>query len=69
MTRKRFNKLMRAFWTNTYMQYADAGIDININKLYKEQRNCKVVDDKKVIYAYSPYQYIYDLWLAKLNYN
>ena len=63
MTRKRFNKLMRAYLTETYRTYATTGIDIN--KLYRRLRNCKVVD--KAIYAYSPYQYIYDVHIGKIS--
>lgn len=54
---------MRAYLTETYRTYATTGIDIN--KLYRQLRNCKVVD--KVIYAYSPYQYIYDVHIGKIS--
>ena len=59
MTKKRYTKLMRAYWTKLYMENKDKGIQIA--KSYRALRNCKIVNNANPIYSYSRYQYIYNI--------
>lgn len=64
MTRKKFSKLVRAYYTNLNMKRPD--LQMNMKVFYDIARNAKIQHGIKMNYGESMYQHIYDVITLKV---
>lgn len=65
MTRKKFRKLVRAYYTNLNMERPH--MQMNMKLFYDMCRNCKIQHGVKMNYNESMYQHIYDVITLKVE--
>lgn len=65
MTRKRYKKLLYAYFTKDHMMHKNITKDI-IAKFYRSVRNCKYRSEK-INYDVSPYQESYDFLVREIK--
>lgn len=65
MTRKKFRKLVRAYYTKMNMEHPMRNMNMKI--FYDIARNCKIQHGVKFNYNESMYQHIYDVITLKVE--
>lgn len=65
MTRKKFRKLVRAYYTKMNIEHP--AMQMNMKVFYEIARNCKIQHGVKFNYNESMYQHIYDVITLKVE--
>lgn len=65
MTRKKFRKLVRAYYTKMNME--NPAMQMNMKIFYEIARNCKIQHGVKMNYDESMYQHVYDVIILKVK--
>lgn len=65
MTRKKFRKLVRAYYTKLNMERPN--MQLNMKLLNDMCRNCKIQHGVKINYDESMYQHVYDVIILKVK--
>lgn len=65
MTRKRFRKLLRAYYAKLNMERPN--MQLNMKLLNDMCRNCKIQHGVKINYDESMYQHVYDVIILKVK--
>lgn len=65
MTRKKFRKLVRAYYTKMNME--NPGMQMNMKIFYEISRTAKIQHSVKKNYNESMYQHIYDVIILKVE--
>lgn len=65
MTRKKFRKLVRAYYTKMNMEHPMRNMNMKI--FYDIARNCKIQHGVKINYDESMYQHVYDVIILKVK--